>query len=96
VAARFEVFSGGIELANGFHELTDAGEQRRRFLAELATRRRAGRHVPPLDEDLLAALKSGLPNCAGVAVGIDRLVALATGHDDVASAVSFAHSRPQR
>lgn len=94
VAARFEVFSGGIELANGFHELTDAGEQRRRFLAELATRGRAGRHVPPLDEELLAALAAGLPDCAGVAVGVDRLVALAMGHGDVASAVSFAHRRP--
>jgi len=94
VAARFEVFSGGIELANGFHELTDASEQRRRFLAELETRRRAGRRVPPLDEDLLAALAAGLPDCAGVAVGVDRLVALAMGHDDVASAVSFAHRRP--
>jgi lysyl-tRNA synthetase class 2 len=94
VAARFEVFSGGIELANGFHELTDASEQRRRFLAELAVRRRAGRHVPPLDEELLAALAAGLPDCAGVAVGLDRLVALAAGHGDVASAMSFAHGRP--
>ena len=94
VAARFEVFSGGIELANGFHELTDANEQRRRFMADLAARRAAGRHVPPLDEELLAALAAGLPDCAGVAVGVDRLVALATGQGDVASAVSFAHSRP--
>jgi lysyl-tRNA synthetase class 2 len=94
VAARFEVFGGGIELANGFHELTDASEQRRRFLAELETRRRTGRHVPPLDEELLGALAAGLPDCAGVAVGVDRLVALATGHGDVASAVSFAHTRP--
>jgi lysyl-tRNA synthetase class 2 len=95
VAARFEVFGGGIELANGFHELTDATLQRQRFLAELAVRRSAGRHVPPLDEELLAALATGLPDCAGVAVGVDRLVALATGHNDVASAVSFAHSRPR-
>jgi lysyl-tRNA synthetase class 2 len=94
VAARFEVFSGGIELANGFHELTDAREQRQRFVADLAARHSSGRHVPPLDEDLLAALTAGLPDCAGVAVGVDRLVALATGHGDVASTMSFAHTRP--
>jgi len=94
VAARFEVFSRGIELANGFHELGDATEQRRRFLADLDTRRRANRDVPPLDEELLAALAVGLPDCAGVAVGLDRLIALATGQTDVASVVSFAHVQP--
>ena len=91
VAARFELFSGGIELANGFHELTDAVEQRRRFETEREARRRAGRHVPPLDERLLAALAAGLPDCAGVALGFDRLVALAAGHDNVAAAVALAH-----
>jgi lysyl-tRNA synthetase class 2 len=94
VAARFEVFSRGIELANGFHELGDATEQRRRFTADLEVRRRANRDVPPLDEDLLAALAAGLPDCAGVAVGLDRLIALATGQADVASVVSFAHPQP--
>jgi lysyl-tRNA synthetase class 2 len=93
VAARFEVFSRGIELANGFHELGDATEQRRRFTADLDARRRTGRDVPPLDEELLAALATGLPDCAGVAVGLDRLIALATGQTDVASVVSFAHTR---
>ena len=91
VAARFELYSGGIELANGFHELTDAAEQRRRFETERDARRRAGRHVPPLDERLLAALAAGLPDCAGVALGFDRLVALAAGHDNVAAAVAVAH-----
>jgi lysyl-tRNA synthetase class 2 len=91
VAARFEVFSAGIELANGFHELTDAAEQRRRFVAEREARLRAGRHAPPLDEKLLAALAAGLPDCAGVALGFDRLVALAAGHDNVAAAVALAH-----
>jgi lysyl-tRNA synthetase class 2 len=91
VAARFELYSGGIELANGFHELTDAAEQRRRFESERETRRRAGRHVPPVDEKLLAALAAGLPDCAGVALGFDRLVALAAGHDNVAAAVALAH-----
>jgi lysyl-tRNA synthetase class 2 len=93
VAARFEVFARGIELANGFHELTDATEQRSRFEAELATRRRTGRPAPPIDEDLLAAIAQ-LPSCAGVAVGVDRLAALATGHNDVASVLAFAHLPP--
>jgi lysyl-tRNA synthetase class 2 len=92
IAARFEVFARGIELANGFAELTDAAEQRRRFEAELDARRRAGREAPPLDEELLAALEH-LPPCAGVAIGVDRLVALAAGADSVAAAMSFAHTR---
>jgi lysyl-tRNA synthetase class 2 len=91
VAARFEVFSGGLELGNGFHELTDAVEQRHRFEAERAARIGADRPAPPLDERLLAALASGLPDCAGVALGFDRLVALALGHDNVASAMAFTH-----
>jgi elongation factor P--(R)-beta-lysine ligase len=93
IAARFEVFGGGLELANGFHELTDATEQRRRFEAERAARRAAGRPAPPVDETLLDALAAGLPDCAGVAVGVDRLVALATGARELASVVTFAHSR---
>jgi elongation factor P--(R)-beta-lysine ligase len=92
VAARFEAFSGGIELANGFHELTDAAEQRRRFVAEREKRRAHGLHAPPLDEHLLRALTT-LPDCAGVALGFDRLVALAAGEDSVAAAMSFVHVR---
>jgi lysyl-tRNA synthetase class 2 len=91
VAARFEAFVGSLELANGFTELTDAAEQRRRFQAELDVRRRAGRAVPPLDEAFLAALARGLPPCAGVALGLDRLIALAAGVDNLAAALSFAH-----
>jgi lysyl-tRNA synthetase class 2 len=94
VAARFEVFARGIELANGFAELTDAAEQRRRFEAELDARRRAGRAAPPLDEELLAALER-LPPCAGVAIGVDRLVALAAGANSVAAVMSFAHARDE-
>jgi lysyl-tRNA synthetase class 2 len=93
VAARFEAFVGALELANGFKELTDAGEQRRRFEAELTARRRANRAAPPLDEAFLAALARGLPPCAGVALGLDRLIALAAGVDNLAAALSFAHCR---
>ncbi len=94
VAARFEAFSGGNELANGFHELTDAQEQRRRFVTERQRRIAKGQHAPPLDEALLRALPS-LPDCAGVALGFDRLVALATNQDAVAPVLSFAHGRDQ-
>jgi len=90
VAARFEAFCGGVELANGFHELNDAAEQRHRFLSDKATRRAAGRHAPPLDEDLLRALPS-LPDCAGVALGVDRLVALATSQNELKAVLAFAH-----
>ena len=91
VAARFEAFSGGLELANGYAELTDAVEQRSRFEAEQEKRRRAGLPGPLLDEDLLAALAHGLPDCSGVAVGLDRLVAVAAGLNDVAVTMSFPH-----
>lgn len=93
VAARFEAFMGGIELANGFHELSDAAEQRRRFTAEQEQRRRNAQPTTALDEDLLAALESGLPDCAGVALGFDRLVALALGADKLAAALAFVHER---
>jgi len=76
VAERFEIFWRGIELANGFHELTDAGEQRRRFEADQARRLAEGRIAPPYDTQLIAAMEHGLPDCAGVAIGIDRLLML--------------------
>ena len=67
----------GIELANGFHELRDAGEQRRRFENNLVERRKLNQPQMPLDEFFLDALVHGLPDCAGVALGIDRLAMLA-------------------
>ena len=91
VAARFEAFSGGIELANGFGELTDVAEHRSRFDKDLALRDRGGRHRPPSDERFLEALRHGLPPCAGVAVGVDRVVALAAGLTNVAETIAFAH-----
>ena len=90
VAARFEAFYAGLELANGFAELNDAGEQRRRFEEELAARRAAGRPTPPLDEAFLAAV-SDLPDCAGVAVGVDRLVAAALGAAALEDVIAFTH-----
>jgi elongation factor P--(R)-beta-lysine ligase len=89
VAARFELYLDGIELANGFHELADAGEQRRRFELDLETRRVRNRRRPPLDERFLGALDSGLPDCAGVALGFDRLVAIALGASGLAQAMAF-------
>ena len=89
VAARFELYLNGVELANGFHELADGGIQRARFEQELNQRRARGQAEPPLDEHLLAALAAGLPDCAGVALGFDRLVALALGAPRIADAMAF-------
>jgi len=90
VAARFELYIDGIELANGFHELADAGEQRRRFEEDLATRRARGRIEPPLDEHLLDALEAGMPDCAGVALGFDRLVAVALRKPRLSEGMAFS------
>jgi lysyl-tRNA synthetase class 2 len=76
VALRLEVYAGGIELGNAFDELTDPSEQRRRHEADRELRLRHGREAPPLDEAFLAALSAGHPPAAGIAVGLDRLVAL--------------------
>jgi len=89
LASRFEVYLNGIELANGFHELADAAEQRRRFEAENAARADSGLPVMPLDRALLEALASGLPDCAGVALGLDRLLLLACGAGSLAEVLTF-------
>ncbi|PID61495.1 MAG: hypothetical protein CSB44_06780 [Gammaproteobacteria bacterium] len=89
-AERFELYYGAIELANGFHELTDAVEQRRRFEADQARREETGMPVNPLDERFLAALDAGLPDCAGVALGIERLLMALLGTETLAEVVSFA------
>jgi lysyl-tRNA synthetase class 2 len=89
VAARFELYLDGLELANGFHELVQPKEQRGRFTQDLALRRARGQVQPPLDENLLAALENGMPDCAGVALGFDRLVAIALGANRLADAMSF-------
>jgi lysyl-tRNA synthetase class 2 len=93
VAARFELFCNGVELANGFDELTDPAELRRRLEADQQRRRAADRTVPVIDERLLAAMGHGLPACAGVALGLDRLFALAAGVDSVAEVMAFDWER---
>ncbi|WP_136680377.1 EF-P lysine aminoacylase EpmA [Neptunomonas sp. XY-337] len=89
VAARFELFVDGIELANGYHELTDANEQERRFLQDNVQRKQLGLPQRPLDMRLVAALQSGLPDCAGVALGVDRLVMLATKAAHIEEVIPF-------
>jgi lysyl-tRNA synthetase class 2 len=93
VAERFEVFFRGLELANGYHELTDASEQRERFLADLESRRALGRSDVPIDERMIAALERGLPPCAGVALGFDRLVMIAANATSIRSVLSFPFDR---
>ena len=89
VAERFELYVNGVELANGYFELTDAEEQRRRFEADNARLEAAGEAPRPIDEQLLAALQSGLPDCAGVALGLDRLLMLKLGATRLEDVLSF-------
>ncbi len=93
LAERFEVFVEGLELANGYHELTDPALQRQRFEADLEARRGAGFPEVPIDEHLLAALEHGLPECAGVALGVDRLVMLAMGTREISEVLAFPVDR---
>lgn len=90
---RFEVYVDGVELANGYCELLDAAEQRRRFEYDNAGRREQGQQERPLDERLLAALQHGLPPCSGVALGVDRLLMLATGSTDIREVLAFDWER---
>ncbi|MBS9777919.1 MAG: EF-P lysine aminoacylase GenX [Gammaproteobacteria bacterium] len=83
VAERFELYYQGIELANGFHELTDAKEQQLRFESDNTVRVNMGKPVIPMDTDFLSALDRGLPECSGVALGIDRLLMLMLGFSDI-------------
>ena len=89
VAERFEVYYRGVELANGFHELANSKEQRQRFLADNEKRRALGKEERPYDERLLAALDSGFPNCAGVALGLDRLLMLKLNKTSIAEVMPF-------
>jgi lysyl-tRNA synthetase class 2 len=93
VAERFEAWLGPLELANGYHELTDAAEQRARFQRDLDLRARRGDPLPALDERLLAALQHGLPACAGVALGIDRLLMAMSGAHAIGEVLAFPFDR---
>jgi len=88
VAERFELFMDGLEIANGYHELAAPREQRRRFLAERDARGPAGAALP-VDERLLAALQAGMPPCAGVALGVDRLLMVALGLERIDQVWAF-------
>ena len=88
-AERFELYVGGVELCNGFGELTDPGEQRARFDADRSERAAAGKPMYPIDEAFLAALAKGLPPCAGNAIGFDRLAALCCGTKEIAEVIAF-------
>jgi lysyl-tRNA synthetase class 2 len=93
LAERFELYLGPLELANGYHELTDTDEQRLRFQNDLSVRRSRGVFTPPLDERLLQALESGLPACAGVALGIDRLLMAMLDTDRIEDVLAFPSDR---
>ena len=93
VAERFEVYYKGIELANGFRELTDSREQRQRF--EQDNRKRTARGLPqhPVDNNLLDALAHGMPECSGVALGVDRLIMIALGAESLSDVLAFPVTR---
>ncbi|MFP8966351.1 EF-P lysine aminoacylase EpmA [Pokkaliibacter sp. CJK22405] len=93
VGRRFELYIRGIELCNGYYELTDAEEQRRRFAADNALRQQIDRPQLPVDEKLLAAMASGLPACAGVALGVDRLLMLLDEQTDIDQVLPFSFRR---
>lgn len=93
VAGRFELYYRNMELANGFHELTDAKEQRQRFEQDNALRQQMGLAPVTIDERLLAALEAGLPSCSGVALGVDRLLMLALNKPTISEVIAFDVSR---
>ena len=89
---RFELYAGGLELANAFGELTDPVEQRRRLEADNAERRRIHKPELPIDEEFIAALERGLPECSGCALGLDRLIMLLADEPDIRQVVPLAPS----
>ncbi len=93
VAERFELYLGALEVANGYHELADPCEQRARFLRDHEVRRARGAALPPLDEALLAALEQGFPACAGVALGVERLLMAMIGTSRIADVLAFDFAR---
>ena len=90
VAKRFELFFGEMELANGFHELTDAQQQLQRFQLENQRRKKAGKEEVVIDDNFIAALNSGLPDCSGVAIGLDRLLMVITKSSCINQVLTFS------
>ena len=93
VALRFELYYQGVELANGYHELTSGAEQRLRFAADQQARAARGLPTFALDANLLSALEAGLPDCAGVALGFDRVLMLAAGAASIDDVLAFPVER---
>jgi lysyl-tRNA synthetase, class II len=93
---RFEIFVGGMEIANGFSELNDPEEQRRRFELQLRERERGDEEAHRMDEDYIRALSFGLPPTGGVGVGVDRLTMLLTGSPTIRDVILFPLLRPER
>tara|TARA_B110000858_G_scaffold89711_2_gene103754 strand:- start:19192 stop:20148 length:957 start_codon:yes stop_codon:yes gene_type:complete len=93
VAKRFEFFAQGMELANGYFELSDPAEQRARFEADNATRKKKGLQTHAIDEKLISALENGLPSCSGVAVGVDRFLMLLLNAKNIGEVISFDSER---
>lgn len=92
-AHRFELYVQGVELCNGYWELTDGDEQQQRFAADNQARLSAGKPEMPVDQAFLAALHAGVPDCSGVALGLDRLLMLKLGLDDLAGVIAFPADR---
>ena len=93
VAARFEIFVDGMEVANGYHEIQDAELLKKRFISDNKRRNKLGKTEMPIDNYLLEAMHSGLPDCSGVALGVDRLMMLALGKSNIQDVISFPLER---
>ncbi len=93
VAQRFELYAGGLELANGYFELTDAAIQRQRFAQDTATRQLHNKPAMNVDEYLLDALQAGMPACSGVAIGLDRLLMVITNAGEITQVLTFPSDR---
>ena len=94
VARRFEAYLNGMELANGYVELNDANEQSARFSSDASLREALGKKIMPTDDDLLEAIRFGLPFCSGVAIGVDRLLMQLLNLDQISRVMAFGQHRP--
>jgi lysyl-tRNA synthetase class 2 len=93
---RFELYIGGMEIANAYSELNDPEEQQRRFEAQMAEREKGDEEAHPMDEDYVRALRYGMPPTAGEGIGIDRLTMLFTNSRSIRDVILFPHMRPEK